>query len=108
MSPSIELSIVVFPEGGWWIAQGLEYDFAAQAKTLDDLRYELQRTVVGHFVACAEAGVDPLSSVPKAPERFWKMWTESKWRAEPDTVPIRSGVPHPAFIRQYKLANGFV
>lgn len=106
MSPSIELSIVVFPEGGWWIAQSLEYDFAAQAKTLDDLRYELHRTIIGHFLACAESCVDPLASVPKTPERYWEMWNDSKWRAETNSVPIRSGIPHPAFVRQIKLANG--
>jgi hypothetical protein len=69
---------IVFQEGDWLSAQCLEYDIATQAKTLDDLSYELQRIIVGHFTISRRLGKEPFEGIPKAPDKYWKMFERSK------------------------------
>lgn len=54
----------------WWVAQVLEYDLAAQGRTIDDLVYELQRTIVAHIVCCEEEGLVPFDCLPPAPAAY--------------------------------------
>jgi hypothetical protein len=69
---------VVFQEGEWLSAQCLEYDIATQARTLDGLSYELQRIIVGHIATSRKLGKEPFEGVPKALEKYWKMFKQSK------------------------------
>ena len=69
---------VVLQEGEWLSAQCLEYDIATQARTLDDLSYELQRIIAGHIATSRKFGKKPFEGVPKAPEKYWKMFEQSK------------------------------
>jgi hypothetical protein len=67
---------VLFKEGDWWVGQWLEYDIAAQAKTVKQLAYELQRSLIGHVVIRTQEGRKPFELMEKAPERYWKMYEE--------------------------------
>lgn len=69
---------IVFQEGEWLSAQCLEYDIATQAKTVEDLSYELQRILVGHIVTSRKLGKAPFEGVPKAPQKYWDMFEHSK------------------------------
>ena len=75
---SYTIRAVVFQEGEWLSAQCLEYDIATQAKTLDDLSYELQRILVGHVVTSKKLGKAPFEGVPRAPRKYWEMFERSK------------------------------
>jgi predicted RNase H-like HicB family nuclease len=68
----------VFQEGGWVCAQCLEFDIAAQGKTLDDYLYELDRLIAGHIVVSVEHGTEPLRGLRPAPRRFWEWFERSK------------------------------
>ena len=68
-----QLTILVCPQGNNWVAQCVEYDIAAQAKTVDDVMYEFQRTLQVQLAMDLELGREPLSDVPPAPEHFRKM-----------------------------------
>ena len=72
------LRVVVFQEGKWLSAQFLEYDIATQARTLDDLCYELQRIIVGHIATSKKLGKKPFEGVPQAPQKFWDMFARSR------------------------------
>jgi predicted RNase H-like HicB family nuclease len=76
----VELKIraVLFQEEGWWVAQCLEHDIAAQARTRDDLLYELERILVGHFFISAEKGKIPFANLPRAPRRYWVMYEQAE------------------------------
>lgn len=50
------IGAVIFQEGNLWVAQCLEFDIAAQASTVKELGYELQRVLVGHVVSSLETG----------------------------------------------------
>jgi len=72
----IRLQAVIFQEGDWWVAQCLEYDIAAQAKSSQKVIGELQRILTAHVLISKENGVEPFSTHSRAPERYWKMLEE--------------------------------
>lgn len=58
----------------FWVGQCLEHDIAAQAKTLNDLPYQLEHAIVGPVVIAIEHKIEPLENVPPAPARFERMF----------------------------------
>jgi len=60
------------------LAHCLEYDFATQAKTLDNLRYDLERMIVGHIAISLENGLQPFRGARRAPKKFWTLFNRSK------------------------------
>lgn len=91
MGAGERVQVVVFREGDWWVGQCLEYDIAAQAKTLSDLHYEVGRLLVAHYAVAAERGRRPFEDVPPAPERYWRLFNQAKSRLERE--PVRFQVP---------------
>ena len=97
---SCRIRAVVFQDGEWLCAQCLEYDIATQARTLDDLSYELQRIIVGHIATSKKLGKEPFEGLSRAPVKFWRMFEQSKIplpRAKPMfKAPVRGlKVPRP-------------
>lgn len=86
----LSISAVLFQESdGAWSAQCLEYDLAAQAKSLPDLRYEVERVVLSHVCVSLKLGREPFQHLGAAPQRFWDMYEEAKLRLESDDLPFR-------------------
>lgn len=92
----IKIRAVLFQEEDWWVAQCLDYDIAAQARTRDDLLYELERVLVGHLVISAEKGLRPFERLPRAPRRYWVMYEQanpvashhlSQWQGPLEALP---------------------
>ena len=73
-----KLRVVIFQEGEWLCAHCLEYDFATQAKNLDDLRYDLERMIAGHIAISLKNGLKPFQNVRRAPEKYWELFRRSK------------------------------
>ena len=71
-----ELHAVIFKRGGWWIGQCLQHDIGAEARTLKQIPYELERAIVAHIAVCLENRRDPFRNIPRAPDRYWKMFEE--------------------------------
>ena len=67
---------VLFEEQGWWVAQCLEVNVATQARTLQDLQFELERILVGYLVVAKENDAEPFENLRRAPKRFWRMYEE--------------------------------
>ena len=86
---SYTISVVLLQEGEWWSAQCLEYDIAAQAKTLPDLYYELEKTFVSHISVSDSLGQEPFADLEPAPTRYWEMFQNAKLRVEGSRVPFR-------------------
>lgn len=72
------LRIVIFQEGDWLCAHCLEYDFSTQARNLEDLRYDLERMIIGHIAISLENGLRPFRNVRRAPKKYWTMFRQSK------------------------------
>lgn len=99
MTDEFKIRTVLFREGDWWVAQCLDYDLAAQARTEKDLQYELGRILVGRIMAGAELGVEPFKGLPPAPRRYWDMFFDAQ--SQPKTlVPF---VPIGALLAQQQI-----
>jgi len=65
-----------------WSAQCLEHDIAAQAKTLPDLYYELQRVVAAQLTMSNRLKVKPFKHLPRAPQVYWEIFKKSQFGLE--------------------------
>jgi len=96
----IRVRVVLFEEEGWKVAQCLEYDIAAQAKTLEDLYYQVERMLVAQVIAAEEFGRQPFQNFPPAPSKYVKMWERAFLGVQPaaERRPKRKyPVPVPEF-----------
>ena len=75
--PEYRIRAVVFKEGDWWVAQCLEYDYAAVSKSLEDLPGELQWAVTAQITISLERGIQPFHGYSPAPRRFWEMFEKA-------------------------------
>ena len=74
-------SVIAFQESdGSWIGQCLQYDVAAQAKTLPDLQYEIQRVLVSHLAIGERLNREPFEGIGQAPRHYWDMYDGSEIR----------------------------
>lgn len=70
--------VLIQEADGRWSAQCLEYDIAAQAKTVHEVRYEVEKALIGHFIVSTELGIEPFASLGPAPQRYWEMFQNAK------------------------------
>ena len=63
-----------------WVAQGLEYDVAAQGPTVHDAMLAWVKTFVCEVARDLRAGKQPLETVPRAPQRFFALWEGAEAR----------------------------
>lgn len=83
------VKVVVFQEGGRWVAQCLDFDLATSAERLEDLPRRVHSQLMGQIAADFRRGTEPFSAFQKAPERFWKMYSEGRtWRTERLRMPL--------------------
>jgi len=66
----MSLRVVVVREGDWWVAQGLEWDLAAQGHTVGEALESLKAVVMTQFCLCLEHGLDPRKEAIPAPEQY--------------------------------------
>lgn len=98
----MKLHVLLFKEtnqdGDWWVAQCLEYDIAAQAKTIPDVEHELARVFAGQMILRVKNGQQPLEGIPQAPRKFWERFAQA--RQMKDDIPAFTLPPEvpPAFI----------
>lgn len=103
--PNYTLDFILLErEPGLWIGQCLQYDLGAQAKTLPDLLYEIQRSVVGYIAICSQREVEPFLGLDSAPTEYWEMWKEATAEVHADVLPFRSKRSVPVPITRYRLA----
>lgn len=74
-----EISILLYVEGGYWIAQCLQFDVTEQGKTLDEA-LDNWTTVFLAELGTSDSGQihQHLSKMGKAPGEFWVMWNHAK------------------------------
>jgi len=75
--------VVYFKDRGWWVAQCLERNLATASQDPRDLPGKLQAVLKVQIEADLEAGVEPFSTLPQAPRRFWQMFQSAEpWHLE--------------------------
>ena len=77
------VSVIIYPEDGYWVAQGLQYDITARGGTPIEASERFNDKFGAEFIISREVGdSEPLSGVGSAPREFWAMYENAKMRAQ--------------------------
>lgn len=71
---SYPVSVLILREAETWVTQCLEYDIAAQGKTITEAMTNFQRTFIGQILVDIASGREPLEGVPQALPEYWKLF----------------------------------
>ncbi len=86
--------VVFFKDRGWWIAQCLERNLGTASQDPRELPGKLRTVLKVQIEADQEAGVEPFSSLPQAPRRFWQMFQGAEpWQLDDDAAGPPFSVP---------------
>ena len=86
--------VVFFKDRDWWVAQCLERNLATASQDPRDLSSKLEVVLRVQIEADREAGVEPFSTLPQAPRRFWQMFQSAEpWHPDTDTAEPPSRIP---------------
>jgi hypothetical protein len=92
------VSVVLYPEEGFWIAQGLQFDITARGSTPTEASERFNDKFGAELVISMEVGDErPLAGVGQAPKEFWDMYKRATMHATVDDAPIRlsdGATPH--------------
>jgi hypothetical protein len=84
-----QVSVVLYPEDDYWIAQGIQFDVTARGRTPVEASERFNDKFGAELVMSIELGEEPLAGVGAAPKEFWDMYERAKMRAAMDDTPIR-------------------
>ena len=93
------IRVVIYRQGGQWIAQSLEYDLAAQAKTLNLAMRRWIDTLIDALEHTGQRFGEPLVGIERAPERFHIMFDDAQddpvtFEPRLDDMPPTTTPPH--------------
>ena len=74
MQPSVELCVLLYQQGDFWIAQCIDYDIAAQGTSITKAVEAFQWTFYSHLLLDQRKGRKPLTTVPAAPIQFRRLF----------------------------------
>jgi hypothetical protein len=84
------VSVVLYPEDGFSIAQGVEFDITARGRDPIEASERFNDKFGAALVISIEVGDgEPLSGVGPAPQEFWKIYKSAKMRVLMDEMPLR-------------------
>ena len=83
------VSVVLYPEDGLWVAQGVQFDITARGHTPIEASERFNDKFGAELVMSIELGEAPLAGVGPAPAEFWEMYDNAKMRASMDDASIR-------------------
>jgi hypothetical protein len=86
--------VVFFKDRGWWVAQCLERNLGTASQDPRELPRKLRTVLKVQIEADQEAGVEPFSTLPQAPRRFWQMFQGAEpWQLDDDAAELPISVP---------------
>lgn len=65
-------------EGDLWSIQCLDFDIAAQGRTIDEAKDRFEKTFLGQIELDIKEKREPFSGVEKAPQEFWEMFEKTE------------------------------
>lgn len=103
---TIHIRAVLFQESGWWCGQCLEHDVATQARTFEELKSELVRALTIHADIAMERGQEPLSALPRAPDRYFQMYDAfAKIGGTEEASPITAQDAHACILARFAYSD---
>lgn len=89
LTTPINFSLVVFPDkydDGIYAAQGVEYNIFAQGESEEKAKESFIRILISHILLDREKGIEPLSRLDPGPEKYRKMFEESKAKGKIELI----------------------
>jgi hypothetical protein len=87
IEPIPEIDVIAFETSdGIWIAQGVQYDIVARAKSPAALRDAFRRQIFANMELNKRFGRSGLDGIPPAPEKFKRLFDDAKERMSPTTA----------------------
>ena len=83
-----KLSVLLRREVESWVAQCLEYDIAAQGKTIAEAKDAFARTFAGQVFVDLHHGVQPLAGFTQAPMEYWQEFKGAERLADRQPIYI--------------------
>jgi hypothetical protein len=93
-----KLSVLLLLEGEVWVAQCLEYDIAAQGRTIPEVKEAFGRTFAGQVFVDLHHNEEPLSHFAQAPAMYWDKFKKAERLADRQPILIPSEALPPAFM----------
>lgn len=90
---SVTISAVVFPDGDYWVVQGIEHDICAQGRTIKDACQAFEEAVCANAMIGLAGGIAPLADISPAPEKYRRMFEHASMsmtatQSEPVCLPL--------------------
>ncbi len=82
-------------ESGYWVAQALEVDVAAQGRNLAEAKNAFVKTMIGHIVFALKKQRVPFEGIGKAPKSVWNLFEKGEELSNPNRIPA-------SMLRKYK------
>jgi hypothetical protein len=101
---SFSISILLRHEGKGWSAQCLEYDIAAQGKTIHEAKYAIEKAFVGQVIVDLSTGNQPLADIPQAPSVYWKEFAQGERLADRKSFFIPTPFLFRAAVEEMRIA----
>lgn len=86
-----QIRVVIFQDGGTWVAQCLEHDIGAQAANLEDLMDRLGLALEVERQTSIELHGRPFAGIDPAPPHFFDRWEKCSGSFAPKKPPVIKG-----------------
>ena len=84
------VSVVIYPEDDYWIAQGIQFDVTARGRTPVEASEKFNDKFGAELIMSMEVSdAEPMAGVGEAPLEFRLMYERAKMRASIDDAAIR-------------------
>lgn len=84
----MSLRVLLIEEDGGWSAQCLEYDIAAQAKTLAGLRHEFEKTFMSYVIIDTHSKGETFKQLGQAPREYFDLFERSDMKLEVTVLTV--------------------
>ena len=93
-----------------WVAQGLDLDICAQARTLEDVHRAFEKAIVSTAAVAIELGQEPFEGIGRAPEKFFELFERAQVRTAvaEDGPKYMEPVPTPPFRPEFRVVDQLV
>lgn len=78
MRKTNELKVLVLQENGFYVAQCLNFDIAAQGKNFEELEKNFADTVMSHIVLALEFDEEPFECLKPTPEFYKNIYKKAQ------------------------------
>jgi hypothetical protein len=94
---ALMVRVLFIREGESFVAQCLEFDIAAQGKTITEVKRAFERTLIGQMMLDVRRGKRPFEDFGPAPRYYWEKYEQANPVGDREPLSLPKEVP-PAFI----------